>query len=684
MSETLSGMSEPPPAEEILGVLQAVLDWANLIDEAGVPGDDETCPPARESVPEPQPVAAEAAAPPPGASMAGPGSRIAADQVDELLRLAGESMILNGQLQDRLQRSVQQTQTVRAQHTILQQLVWDLEQLVDIRGVTSPLLQRTPEDEFDPLEMEQYNELHTISRRLLEAVTDVMAMQQEVTGTLGTLDGLLNDQRRVQRDSEEMIMRTRMVPVQTIVPRLQRSVRQACRLTGKEAELTVSGGETLMDSNILNGLLDPLMHILRNAVDHGIEAAAYREQHGKRRTGTLALTVVREGNTIVARCQDDGAGLNYDAIRRTAVERGLIAAQQPLSEEELARLIWRPGFSTRTQTTQVSGRGIGMDVVYTRIQDLKGSLSLTSEANRGCLIELRLPVSLLSTHGVLVQSGKQVFAISNLGLEQILYSGAGTLSLVGDHLIYRFDGEDLAATTLEALLNREADQDLELLARCPVLLVRDDSNRRRVVLVQAVVDSLALVVKHLGSYVPPIKGIAGVTILGNGSVATVLDLPALLGNPVRHYVGTGSRQDAVVVAESALPVALVVDDSLSARRALADFVKDLGFEVHTAGDGLEALASIERRVPDLLFVDLEMPRMNGLELAAHVRSQKATAQLPIIMVTSRSTEKHRRSAAQAGVNVYLVKPFSEDELAEHIHQLTAPPSAAVCVPGSGA
>ena len=195
-------------------------------------------------------------------------------------------------------------------------------------------------------------------------------------------------------------------------------------------------------------------------------------------------------------------------------------------------------------------------------------------------------------------------------------------------------------------------------------------------MVQAVVDSLPLVVKNLGRYVPTIKGIAGATILGDGSATAVLDLPELLGNPARRSARVRGHQDAAAVADSALPVALVVDDSLSARRALADFVRDLGFEVHTAGDGLEAITSIERKVPDLLLVDLEMPRMNGLELAAHVRSHNATSHLPIIMITSRSTEKHRRNAAQAGVDVYLVKPFPEDALAVHIQQLTAPRIAA--------
>jgi len=677
MSETLVGMSTPLPEEETLGILQEILDWANLIDQEGVPSD-ETRPPVRETLPELTHQAAPVAAEVPRQETAtvGVGTRIDANLVDELLRLASEAMVLNGQLQDRLKRTVRQMRALHAQNSTLQQLVWDLEQLVDVRGVTSPLLQRMAQGEFDPLEMEQYNELHTVNRRLLEAVADAREMGQEMDASLVTLDGLLTEQRRVQQDNETTIMRLRMVPIKTVAQRLQRGVRQACRLTGKEAELVLGGAETLMDSNVLNSMIDPLMHLLRNAVDHGIERPEDREMLGKPRVGTIALDFVREGNTIVMRCHDDGSGLHYDAIRQTAIERGLIDANQLLSEEELSRLILQPGFSTHTQTTQVSGRGIGMDAVYSRVQELKGSLHFTSEANKGCLVELRLPVSLMSTHGLLVRVSKQVFAISSLGVEQILYPGAGILMQVGHATMYQI-GEDIyATTTLEALLNLAPEQSHEPEEPCPALLVRQDTGRSRIVFVPELIGSLTLVVKNLGRYIPTIKGMIGATILGDGSVTPVLDLPDLLRRPTQARAGLVMHEQAAPVVAHTAPVALVVDDSLSARRALAEFVRDLGFEVQTAGDGLEAVALLERTVPDILLIDLEMPRMNGLELTAHVRSRSATRHLPVLMVTSRSTEKHRHSAMQAGVNVYLVKPFAEDELAMHIQRLTAQRRAA--------
>jgi len=678
MSETLVGMSEPPSEKEILGVLQAVLDWANLIDHEGIPSDT-THPEPREILPGLAKQAATTATETPQQTETaqqkvmniGSGTRMPADLVDELLRQAGEAMILNGQLYDRLERTVQQMRSVRAQNTILQQLVLELEHLVNIRGITSPLLHRPSEGEFDPLEMEQYNELHTVSRRLLEAVTDTREMHQEVEFSLVTLNGLLTDQHKVQRENEETIMRTRMVPVNTIASRLQRSVRQACRLTGKEAALALSGGETLIDSNVLGSMVDPLMHLLRNAVDHGIEWPEERELIGKPKTGNIALDFTREGNTIVMRCRDDGAGMDFANIRHTALERGLIRDNQILSEEELGRLTLHPGFSTRSQTTQVSGRGIGMGAVYNRVQELKGSLHIQSEANQGCQIELRLPVTLMSTHGLLVRAGEEVLAVSDRGVEQIFYPGMGKPGQMGSKSTYQIGEEVFEATTLTALLNLPPDRRHEQRISYPALLVREESDRRYVVFVQEVVDSLALVVKNLGRYIPAIKGIVGATILGDGSVAPVLDLPDLLRNPARAYAGPAAREEAASTVDMTAPVALVVDDSLSARRALADFVKDLGFEVRTAGDGLEAVAIIDHKVPDILLVDLEMPRMNGLELTSHVRSRDDAAHLPVIMITSRSTEKHRQSAAQAGVDAYLIKPFADDELASHIQQLTA-------------
>jgi chemosensory pili system protein ChpA (sensor histidine kinase/response regulator) len=312
-----------------------------------------------------------------------------------------------------------------------------------------------------------------------------------------------------------------------------------------------------------------------------------------------------------------------------------------------------------------------MDAVYTRIQELKGSLHLSSIAKQGCQIELRLPVTLMSSHALLVRVGQEVFAVSDRGISQILYPGAGEVGQVGNKMTYQLGHEIFEAKTLWDVLHLRSPQLDEQLAHYPALLIREESGRSLVVLVQEVVDSQTLVVKNLGRYIPELRGMIGATILGDGRVTPVLDLPELLSAPMR-VTRQMAQQDATVMSiQRHVRKALVVDDSLSARRALAEFVADLGFEVQTASDGLEAVAKLEQNLPDILLVDMEMPRMNGLELTAHVRSHDATQHLPVIMITSRSTEKHRHNADRAGVDMYLIKPFSEDDLAARIEQLTS-------------
>jgi chemosensory pili system protein ChpA (sensor histidine kinase/response regulator) len=668
MSEALLGMNEPPPDAQ--DVLQEILDWANVINREGLP-QGEARPTA--PVPAPTPQAEETAELPPTAPTYGavtPTLRVPAALIDELLRLLGETMILNGQLQDRLQRTLRQTRGVHEQYLGFQRLASELEQLVDIRGIGPSIRSQTHDGDFDPLEMEQYNELHTVSRRLAEAVIDARELNEDLMSNLTVLSGLLGNQGQLHRDVEETVIRTRMVPVQAVVPRLQRAVRQACRLTDKEADLRIRGTDTLIDSNVLNELVDPLMHILRNAVDHGIETPDARRTLGKDPKGRITLEFGREGNTILVRCSDDGAGVNYEAIQRAAEQHGLIGARQSLSREELIRLILRPGFSTRTEATQVSGRGIGMDVVHSRVMAMKGSLKLDSEPGRGMVIELRLPVTLMSTHGLLVRAGKELIAIADRGVERIFYTGDGELGMMATQPVYRFGEEIYEVTPIQSLLNLPPDRRKEEREPRAALLVQDEAGVRRIVTVQEVIDSRELVVKKMGRYLARIRGVMGATILGDGSVTVVLDLPEMLQVPVQMSARPEPEMGATAERSvQKLPSALVVDDSLSARRALTQFLQDAGFEVRAARDGLEAATLLQSMRPNILLVDLEMPRMNGLELATHVRSQPATRDLPIIMITSRSTEKHRSQAQAAGVNAYLIKPFSEVELLTRIEQL---------------
>jgi chemosensory pili system protein ChpA (sensor histidine kinase/response regulator) len=661
MSEAVTGAGPEP--DDALAVLQSVLDWANRIDREGIP--DSTQPAAKDIAAER--VSANAAdASGEAAAAQEPMVRVPAALIDELLRLVGETMISTTQIRDRARRIMRQTESVQNQNGAFLQLANELEHLVDVRGVAAPFLEGRESEDFDPLEFEHYSELHTVSRRMIESATDSRELGVGVKEDIAALNELLEGQERLHLESQGVVMRTRMVPVSTIVSRLQRSVRQACRVLDKRVDMQVVGAETLVDSNILNELVDPLMHMLRNSVDHGIEAASARQQAGKAASGH-----------IVVRCRDDGAGLDRDAIRRSAEAKGLVKPEQALSDDELDRLILRPGFSTRTQATEVSGRGIGMDVVYSRILQMKGSLNLRSSTGRGLLTELRVPAALLSTHALLVRSALGVLAVSSHGIEDIHYVMPEQLQALGAETTYRVGDSVCAVKPLSDLLGASSEEQSDKRSGFPALLVRQDSGAISVVRVPEIVDSRDLVVKNLGQFVPKTQGVVGATILGDGAVAPVIDLPELMRAPLRaaHGASAGEGDEARenysrAVAHSQLS-ALIVDDSLSARRATAQFMKDAGFEVRTAIDGLEAVSLLEKWVPDILLVDMEMPRMNGLELASHVRARKELANVPIVMITSRSTDKHRKQAQSAGVNVYLTKPFSDDELLRHVTELTA-------------
>ena len=665
MSESLLGLGDEPAQAQ--SVLQQILDLANHIDKEGIPEEDVKI--QVRNVLESNNIKPEDDTSHLNEINAPAMLRVPASLMDELLRIAGESIILGGQLQERLRKATLQTQLVHEQNTLYQQLVFDLEQIVDIQGLSTKRTD-TKDDVFDSLELEQYNELHTVTHRLVEAATDSKELTHNIEDELNSLETLLVDQSRLHKENQNIVMQTRMVPVQNIVPRLQRSIRQTSKTTCKKVSLNIEGSETLMDSDVMDDLIDPLMHILRNAVDHGIEKESIREEKGKELEGSINLSFSRDGDHIVVRCKDDGAGLDFLAIRNTAVKKEIITEEQNLSDDELIRLIWLAGFTTRSTTTQVSGRGIGMDAVYNQVISMKGTINITSEKDKGCSVEIRLPLTLISVHAILVRLRKQTIAISNRGIEQILCPGDGELKRNNDSYTYHLKDEVFTAYDIETLLHQPSDQRNDDREERAVFILRDETGHQYAITVEHVIANQDLIVKQLGAYIPDIIGIEGATILGDGSIAPVLDLPGLIRTISRKDIDPLIEQQLLVseTVDENLTV-LIVDDSLSARRSLDEFIKDLGYDTRMARDGIEAIDIIETNKPDIILVDLEMPRMNGLELTSHLRSKENTRDIPVIMITSRSTEKHRDMADAAGVNSYLTKPFSEDELLENIQNL---------------
>jgi chemosensory pili system protein ChpA (sensor histidine kinase/response regulator) len=667
MVETLSS-AQPETPPEALSVLQSVVDWANRIDE----GDIDAQP-----IDETNTQTFASTAPKPTATAAGtpePVLKVPTKTIDELMRLVGELSISVGQIKEKLKHLMLSTHSLSDQNLILQQRTFDLEELVDVRGVTGVRSQKTAEtkleDEFDPLEFEEFNELHSVAHSFIESIADNRELGMSIRDDLIELETMFVHQERLNKDFETNIMKSRMVSVNNLVGRLQRNVRQTCRMTGKQAELVLSGTDVMIDSEVLNNLADPLQHILRNAIDHGIEKdAKERTLQGKPEAGQIQLSFYREGNNVVVKCEDDGQGLNYSNIRETAIQRGLITENQALTKQELARLILLSGFSTKSGVTQVSGRGVGMDVVHSNISQMKGILDLTSETGKGTTILIKLPMTLVTVHVLLVRIGERKFGIPTNYLEQALAPGVGEINKVGNEISLKIDKNMYALKYLANLLNVPGDMlDIKEEESYPVILAHEETGITAVI-VDEFLDTHDLVMKSMGKYVRKIHGVAGASILGDGSLVPLLDLPDLLRSPMQAVM---SSYQAVPQAEEAvsggLPRILIVDDSFSVRKALSLLVEEAGFETLLAKDGVEAIEILNQKQPNVMLVDMEMPRMDGLELTAHVRANQATQKLPIFMITSRTTEKHREQAKAAGVDVYLTKPYQNSDLLNLIEQ----------------
>ena len=678
MIESLQGMAPPP--EDALRVLQDVLDWANRIDSgqmrhedhsgtdpATAPGVDEFVDGAegmaeRRSIRNDDPAAAATAA---------ESVRVPLKLLDNIFRIVSETAITSGQIQERLNRLEADEKLIRQNDSSMQQLRYELENLVSIRAMASRHRGSSVDGsgDFDPLEMDEYDEFYGATHAYIESVADSREILRGFSGEVNELDALFLEQQRLNKELQQMIMTTRMVPVSNITARLQRTLRQVCRSTGKKAELSVLGRDLMLDGDVLNKLADPLMHMLRNAVDHGIEAGELREASGKSLLGQVVLKFQQEGNNVVVSCSDDGAGLNYERIRNIAIERGLLSEHESLDNQSLAGLILRSGFSTREQITHVSGRGVGMDVVHNTIQSLNGSMDIAEAPEGGTLITLRLPITLLTSHCLLVGVGRDnQYAIPTISLAQILSPGNGQIGQVNGKLTYQLDQDMYPAFTLNSLIGVEDAVDDNSFENSSVLLVQTAEGISAVA-VERVITSYDLVVKNMGAYIKSVSGIAGVSMLGNGEVVAVLDLAAMLQAQGNRNLASATRSSQSVAAtERDLPRILIVDDSLSMRNSLSQLMRDSGYQPILARDGREAVIMLDAENPDVVLTDLEMPRMNGLELVSYIRNSEAWKDLPTVMITSRNMSKHRQQADQIGVNRFIPKPFSDDEVLEAIDE----------------
>ncbi len=529
--------------------------------------------------------------------------------------------------------------------------------------------------EFDPLELDRFTELQQVSRSLMEIADDLGNIGNTLGEHAREITSLLDQQGKVNKEIQQGLMRTGMVRFGSIIPRLRRVVRQSAQELGKRAELLIGGENAEVDRNVLENMIAPLEHMLRNSLAHGIEASEQRRLAGKPEIGTISLSLRREGAELVLELGDDGGGLNFDAIRAKGEEKGLLLPDQPATQEDLIALLLRPGFSTATSVTQISGRGVGMDVVSEAIRAMRGALLIQTEPGQGTRFIVRLPFSLAVTQALLVRAGDSTFAIPLLSIELVtrLKESEFQAYLAGEQVQHRYSERGYPIHNLGILIGSEQILPFEEVAdrRPPTLLFRS-AEASAALQVEAVLGNREIIVKPVGPQFNGVSGISGATVLGDGRVVVVLELAALVRNigsqPQKQAESRALRAARQETRPEKINV-MVIDDSITMRKVTARILERHNIQVVTAKDGLDAVAMLQTQVPDLAILDIEMPRMDGFEVVAHVRNQQHLRHLPIIMVTSRGGEKHRERAVKLGVNDYLTKPYQEEQLMQSIRRI---------------
>jgi chemosensory pili system protein ChpA (sensor histidine kinase/response regulator) len=593
-------------------------------------------------------------------------ARVDADLLDTMLNNAGEVSIFRARID-------QQVNSIDFNLAELARTVTRLkEQLRGLEIETEAQVLNRHQDveprrsDFDPLELDRYSALQQYSRALAETSGDVASIQGLLETLTREAQNLLTQQSRVITELQNGLMRTRMVPFQRHVQRLTRLVRQAANDTGKRAELVVQGASAELDRQMLERMVPPLEHMLRNSVVHGIEAPERRTALGKPDVGRISISLERDGAEVVIVVADDGAGISVKLIREKAIALGLTDHNAKLTDEEALQLILEPGFSTAGHVTQAAGRGVGMDVVATEVKRLGGGLFIDTTPGKGSRFTIRLPFTLAISQALIVRVAEEVYALPLATVEGVVRLPRNIVArhLGKDAPLFEYGGQKYRFQQLGSFVGMGATRLPESDVAISVVLIRAGEHSTALV-TDELVGSREIVVKSLGPQISGIRGIAGATILGDGRIVIILDM----GSLVRSEWRARPTETVVLDQRDRRTFALVVDDSITVRRVTQRLLERNGMRVLTAKDGVDAVSLLQDNLPDIILLDIEMPRMDGYEVAAHVRNDPRLKDIPIVMITSRVSEKHRARAIELGVDDYLGKPYQESQLLDAIEPL---------------
>jgi chemosensory pili system protein ChpA (sensor histidine kinase/response regulator) len=596
---------------------------------------------------------------------------VRAELLDDLVNFAGEVSIYRSRVEQQIgtfgSNLGEMDQTITRLREQLRQVEIETEAQIDSRRAEA---QKQGYEDFDPLEFDRFTNMQTLSRSMAESLNDLLSIETVLRGLSRETETLLLQQSRVNTELQESLMHTRMVPMAESAPRLRRVVRQTASELGKRTALSFEGVEVEMDRNVVERMMAPLEHMLRNSIAHGIEEKTARKGAGKPDEGNITIALTREGSEIVIRVSDDGAGINLEAVKKKAIDRGLMQPGAQLSNHEIMHFILESGFSTASALTQVAGRGVGMDVVNSEIRQLGGVLEIDSVFGQGTTMTARLPLTLSVSRALLVYVGEDIYAIplpSISGIERI--SGPELeATLNSERPIYAWLGDEYNLMHLTAALGAGTGT-IQQETKQPLLLTNSGGHRVAFA-VDGLIGSREIVVKSLGPQLSTLQHLAGATILADGSVALIIDMPALVRRGFAKLGGAAAvgATPEVAVAERE-PVVMVVDDSITVRKVTERLLKRNNMKCITAKDGVDAITVLDEVTPDVMLLDIEMPRMDGFELATFLRNSERFKQLPIIMITSRTGDKHRQHAMDIGVNEYMGKPYTEIDLMANIEKL---------------
>lgn len=598
--------------------------------------------------------------------------RISADLVEKMIDLSGENAINRSRIEMDLG---QLGNTLNEMELAIKRLA---DQLRRMEGeLESQIIAKHGDNsryaDFDPLEMDQYSSLNQLSKSLAESASDLVDFKTTLSEKIRDTEGLLLQQSRIQAEIQESLMRTRLVPFDRLLPRLQRIVRQTSSTLNRPAELVVQNTEGELDRNILERLVTPFEHMLRNAIDHGLEDTHLRHELQKPEVGKIVLNISRQGTDVLVSFSDDGKGIDEAKIKEKALSLGLIKADQPIDKQEILQFIFHPGFSTATEVTQISGRGVGLDVVQSEIKALGGHISIESELGKGTTFTIRVPTTVAVSDALMVKSGDQQFAISLTQIDRIVRIAPATLEQYFNSKddFFKIDNTNYKLRYLSEFVSSQPLPRLSHVAHSlPVLLIKGNNGQSIALLVDQLIGSRAqIVVKPIGQQFSSVGVIAGATILGDGQVCLILDgqnIARQIQNTQRLKHVSDQREHRY---SNARRLIMIVDDSVTVRKVTSRLLERQGFDVVTAKDGIDAMEQLENVKPDLMLLDIEMPRMDGFEVTNLVRHHEVHQHLPIIMITSRTGEKHRERAFSLGVTHYMGKPFQEAELLENVESL---------------